>query len=66
MFVRHNLRGLKEAALAEGNTSGPAGEMTGQDLACGAAAGLLAGGVMMGNLFYHGFVVGMSRKAGCW
>jgi hypothetical protein len=40
--------------------------MTGQDLACGVAAGLLAGGVMMGNLFYLGFVVGMSRKAGCW
>ena len=65
-FVRHNLRGLGEAAPDEGETGEPAGEMTGQDLACGAAAGLLAGGVMMGNLFYLGFVVGMLRKAGCW
>jgi len=65
-FVRHNLRGLEEATPDEGETGEPAGEMTGQDLACGVAAGLLAGGVMMGNLFYLGFVVGMSRKAGCW
>jgi hypothetical protein len=25
-----------------------------------------SGGVMMGNSFYFGFAVGMSRKAGCW
>lgn len=65
-FVRHNLRGLEEAAPDEGETGEPAGEMTDQDLACCVAAGLLAGGVMMGNLFYLGFVIGMSRKAGCW
>ncbi len=65
-FVRRNLRGLGEAAPDEEETGEPAGEMTGQDLACGAAAGLLAGGIMMGNLFYLGFAVGMSRKAGCW
>ena len=65
-FVRHNLRELKEAAPDEGETGESTGQMTGQDLACSVAAGLLAGGVMMGNLFYLGFVVGMSRKAGCW
>ena len=65
-FVRHNLRRLEDAAPGEGETDDPAGEMTSQDLACGVATGLLAGGVVIGNLFYLGFVVGMPRKAGCW
>jgi hypothetical protein len=47
-------------------TGGPAARMSHQDLTCGIVAGLIAGGVMIGNLFCFGFAVGMPRKAGCW
>ena len=65
-FVQRNLRRLEEAAPAEEETGNPAASIPHRDLMCGVVAGLVAGGVMMGNLFYFGFAVGMSRKAGCW
>jgi hypothetical protein len=67
-FAQRNLRRLEEAAPDEREqaTSDPAAEITRQNLMCGVAAGLVAGGVMMGNFFYFGFGVGMSRKAECW
>jgi hypothetical protein len=65
-FVQRNLRRLEEAAPDEEETGDPAARMSHRDLMCGTAAGLVAGGVMMGNFFYFGFAVGMSRKAGCW
>ncbi|MCA1728031.1 MAG: hypothetical protein LC751_01050 [Actinobacteria bacterium] len=65
-FVQRNLRRLEEAAPDEGETDDHAAGMTHQDLICGVVAGLVAGGVMMGNSFYFGFAVGMSRKASCW
>jgi hypothetical protein len=65
-FVQHNLRRLEEAAPDEEETGDPAAKLSHKDLMCGMVTGLVAGGVMMGNLFYFGFAVGMSRKAGCW
>jgi hypothetical protein len=66
-FAQRNLRRLEEAAPGEREpTSDPLAEMTRQDLLCGVAASLVAGGIMMGNSFYFGFAVGMSRKAECW
>lgn len=67
-FARCNLEMLEEAAPGgtEQAASDPAAEINRQNLMCGVAVGLLAGGVMMGNLFYFGFGVGMSRKAECW
>lgn len=65
-FVQRNLRRLEEAAPDEEETGDPVARMSHQDLICGVVAGLVAGGVMMGNSFYLSFAVGMSRKAGCW
>jgi hypothetical protein len=65
-FVQRNLRRLEEAAPDEEKTGDPAARVSHQDLMCGIVVGLVAGGVMMGNFFYFGFAVGMSRKAGCW
>ncbi|MCA1729732.1 MAG: hypothetical protein LC751_10085 [Actinobacteria bacterium] len=65
-FVQRNLQRLEEAAPDEGETGDPAARINHQDLMCAMVAGLVAGGVMMGNSFYFGFAVGMSRKAGCW
>jgi uncharacterized protein YukE len=66
-FAQRNLRRLEEAAPGEEEQTGdPAANITRQDFLCGVAAGLLAGGVMMGNSFYFGFGVGMARKAECW
>lgn len=65
-FVRRNLRRLEEAAPDDEKTGDPPTRMSHQDLMCGIVAGLVAGGVMMGNVFYFGFAVGMSRKSGCW
>ena len=65
-FVRRNLRRLEEAAPDEEKTGDPAARVSHQDLMCGIVVGLVAGGVMIGNLFYFGFAVGMPRKAGCW
>jgi hypothetical protein len=65
-FVQRNLRRLEEAAPDEEKTGDLVARMSHQDLMCGIVAGLVAGGVMMGNFFYFGFAVGMSRKAGCW
>lgn len=67
-FAQRNLRRLEEATPGEGEqaASDLSAEITRQNLMCGVAAGLVAGGVMMGNHFYFGFGVGMSRKAECW
>lgn len=66
-FVEHSLERLEEAAPDKREQTGePPTEMTHQDLVCGVAGSLVAGGVMMGNLFYFGFGIGMSRKAECW
>jgi hypothetical protein len=69
-FAQSNLERLEDAAPLEGEPSegeGATAEITHQDLVCGVAVGLVAGGVVMGNSFYFGFGVGMSRKAGdCW
>jgi hypothetical protein len=66
-FAQHNLRRLEEAAPSEREQpSDPATEINHQDLLCGVVAGLIVGGIMMGNSFYFGFAVGMSRKAECW
>ena len=65
-FVQHNLRRLEEAAPNEEETGDPTAKISHQDLMCGMVAGLVAGGVMMRNLFYFGFAVGTLRKAGCW
>ena len=65
-FVRCNLRRLEQAAPDDEKTSDPPTRMSHQDLMGGIVAGLVARGVMMGNFFYFGFAVGMSRKAGCW
>ena len=67
-FAQSNLQRLEDAAPLEGEPSeGTTAKITHQDLVCGVAAGLVAGGVVMGNSFYFGFGIGMSRKAGdCW
>lgn len=66
-FARRNLQGLEEAVPDERKQAGDAtAETTHEDLVCGVAASLIVGCVMTGNLFYFGFAVGMSRKAGCW
>jgi hypothetical protein len=66
-FVRRNLQRLEEAATDEREQSDDTtAEMTHRGLVCGVVAGLLAGGVMMGNSFYFGFAVGMARKSDCW
>lgn len=65
-FAQSNLRRLEEAAPSETQTGDSATKMEHEDLVCGVAVSLIAGGVMMGNSFYFGFAVGMSRKANCW
>ncbi len=66
-FVEHSLERLEEAAPDKREQTGePPTEMTHQDLVCGVAGSLVAAGFMMGNLFYFGFGIGMSRKAECW
>jgi hypothetical protein len=67
-FAQRNLQRLQDAAPLEGEPSeDTTAKITHQDLVCGVAAGLVAGGVVMGNSFYFGFGIGMSRKAGdCW
>ena len=65
-FVQRNLRRLEEAAPDEEETGNPVAKINHQDFMHGMVAGLIAGGVMMGNSFYFGFAVGMSRKASCW
>jgi hypothetical protein len=65
-FAQHHLRRLEEAAPGEREQTGdPATEITQQDLVCGVAVSLVAGGAMIGNSFYLGFGIGMSRKAAC-
>jgi hypothetical protein len=65
-FVQRDLRKLEAATPNERNRSGDsAPSATYQDLMCGVVAGLLAGGTMMGNSFYFGFALGMSRKNDC-
>ncbi len=65
-FTRDNLRKLEEAAPGEGETGDSSAQITRRDLMCGVTAGLLAGGTMMGNSFYFGFAVGVSRNNDCW
>ena len=66
-FAQSNLRRLEEVAPGEEEQTGdPTANITRQDFLCGVAAGILAGGVMMGNSFYFGFGIGMARKADCW
>lgn len=66
-FVQRNLRKVEDAASGEREQSSDAAtKMTRQDLACGVATSLVAGGVLMGNFFYFGFAVGMLRKSDCW
>jgi predicted DNA-binding protein len=66
-FVQRNLRKLEDAASGEREQTGDAAaEMTRQALACGVAASLVVGGVLMENFFYFGFAVGMLRKSDCW
>lgn len=67
-FARRNLRRLEEEAAPDEREQpdNDAAGITRQDLVCGVVASLVVGGVMMGNSFYFGFGVGMSRKAGCW
>lgn len=62
-FVRRDLQRLEEAA--PNGEEQPGASMSRQDLTCSVVAGLIAGGTMMGNAFYFGFAVGMSRKSGC-
>jgi hypothetical protein len=66
-FVLRDLRRLEEVATGEGEQpSGPTASMSRRDLVRAVVAGLLAGGTMMGNSFYFGFGIGMSRKVdGC-
>jgi hypothetical protein len=66
-FVRRDLQRLEGAAPDEEEQPGdPTTDMTRPDLICGTVAGLMAGATLMGNPFYFGFAVGMSRKADCW
>ena len=66
-LVRRDLQRLEETAPGEEEQPGdPTRDMTRPDLICGTVAGLMAGGTLMGNSFYFGFAVGMSRKADCW
>ncbi len=66
-FVRRDLQRLEGAApLEEEQPSDPKTDITRPDLICGTVAGLMAGATLMGNSFYFGFAVGMSRKADCW
>jgi len=67
-FAQRYLQRLEKAAHGEGEqtNSDPETGTTRQDLVCGVAGSLVAGGVMMGNFFYFGFGIGMSRKAECW
>src|SRR5215210_1262604 len=57
-FVQRNLRRLEEAAPDEEETGDPVAKINHQDFMHGMVAGLIAGGVMMGNSFYFGFAVG--------
>ena len=67
LFVRRDLRRLEEAAPGEGEqTSDSTTGMAHRNLACSTVAGLVTGGTLMGNSFYFGFAIGMSRKADCW
>ena len=65
-FVQSNLQKLEEPSTNGRQAKEPDAEMSRQELACGVVAGLLAGGVLIGNYFYFGYAVGMSRKADCW
>lgn len=65
-FVRRDLRRLEEAAPdGEEQPGDSIAGVTRQDLTCSIVAGLMAGGTMMGNAFYFGFAVGISRKSEC-
>ncbi len=63
-FVLRDLRRLEEVATDEGGNQpgGPTARMARRDLVRAVVAGLLAGGTMMGNSFYFGFGIGMSRR----
>ena len=62
-FVVRDLRRLEETAPNGKDQPGDSiASINRQDLACSIVAGLVAGGTMMGNAFYFGFAVGMSRK----
>lgn len=65
-FVQSHLQKLEEPSTNGRQAKEPDAEMSRQELACGVVAGLLAGGVLIGNYFYFGFAVGMSRRADCW
>ena len=66
-FVRCDLQKLEGAAPAEEEQPGdPTTDMTHPYPVCGTVVGLIAGATLMGNSFYFGFAVGMSRKADCW
>ena len=65
-FILRNLRKLEEPSTNGRQAKELGAEMSRQELACGVVAGLMAGGVGVGNYFYFGFAVGMSRKAECW
>ncbi len=64
-FVQRNLRRLEEAAPDEEKTGDPAARISPRPYVRYSGRPR-SGGVMMGNFFYFGFAVGMSRKAGCW
>lgn len=65
-FVVRDLRRLEESAPdGEEQRGDSIASITRQDLTCSIVAGLVAGGTMMGNAFYFGFAVGMSRKSEC-
>jgi hypothetical protein len=65
-FILGYLRKLEEPSTNGRQARELGTEMSRQELACGVVAGLMAGGVALGNYFYFGFAVGMSRKAQCW
>ena len=65
-FVLRDLRRLEESAPdGEEQLGDSIAGITRQDLTRSIVAGLVAGGTMMGNAFYFGFAVGMSRKSEC-
>ena len=65
-LVLRDLRRLEEVAPGEGEQlNDPTASIARQDLVRAVVASLLSGGTMMGNSFYFGFGISMSRKAGC-
>lgn len=63
-FVQRDLRRMEEAAPGEGEQLDDLrASIARRDLIRAVVAGLLAGGTLMGNSFYFGFGIGMSRKA---